>query len=85
MGILVYVNWNNEEIISEDKYNQLVKARFEEIASSRSEFADWLSERYAQIEIWEMSKADRESAKQKFYSQCKKWAEEDIEYLPFKI
>jgi uncharacterized protein (UPF0305 family) len=83
--VRVYHKLNDEyfqeqdHIISQERYEELVQARAKELKANDIEFAEYLSDNYECIDIWEMTEEDRAKVRKDYESKCEDWARDDLE------
>lgn len=81
MKIKVYVDWKNQEILSEKDYNEFKDRKVNEIADNyfedKYEFNEFLTDNdYDYADIFNMTDKEKEEVKEKWKAQCKDSAEE---------
>lgn len=78
--IVVYVNWGDEEIISEAEYEAKVEEEANGFAADDYQFGQWLNEHYNADEIWDMTEAEKEEVKADWLKYCREGAEDELSY-----
>lgn len=78
--LVIYVNWNEQEIVVADEYYSMLKDKAEEIASDEWAFEGWLNENYAACEIWDLTDEQKEEIHAKWVSHCESEADDDLGY-----
>ena len=60
MKVVFYVDWENQEVHTEESFNKIVK---EAVKFNKEEMmADWLNERYNElIDIWKLTPEEKEA------------------------
>ena len=83
MKIKVYVDWRNEEILSEKDYKEFKERKVKEMADDYFEddyaldgFLD--NGDYTYVGIFQMTDEEKEKVKEKWRAQCKADAEENF-------
>ena len=60
MKVVFYVDWENQEVHTEESFNKIVKEAVE--FDKEEMMADWLSERYDNlIDIWKLTPEEKEA------------------------
>ena len=87
MKVTVYVNWHEEEVISEKEYKEKIEKSANEYVESHADFADWLNDQYCADDIWEMPESDRNAVKEESREASHTWAEEEVNdyWKPYEI
>lgn len=75
----VYVNWQAEEIISQEQYDQRVAALAADYVDDDSLFDSYLFDRYTSLELFDMSEAERTEVRGNFAEWCHSKAEADLD------
>ena len=78
--IVVYVNWGDEEIISETEYKAKLEEETNGFAADEYQFGQWLNEHYTIGEIWDMNEAEKEEVNADWLKYCREGAEEELGY-----
>ena len=52
MKIIIYVNYENEKVLSEKEFEELVNEKWDEYRKDEACFATWLNDRYDAYGIW---------------------------------
>lgn len=71
--VVLYVDWEKKDIISENEYNEMVK-ELEDVNDEK--FFDWLNLCYSSSEVFEMDEEDRKDVNNVFLAKCRKDATE---------
>ena len=66
----VYVNWNDEEILSTKQYEDFVEEKVNELKSDKDAFNEWLDRNYNVSELWNEDGADKEIIKAEWETHC---------------
>lgn len=77
---VVYVNWDNEEIISEAEYEAKLEEEANALADDIYQFREWLNEHYTADYIWDMNEAEKEEVKADWLKYCREGAKEELGY-----
>lgn len=87
MKVIVYVNWHEEEVISEKEYKEKIEKSANEYVESHADFADWLAEHYNSDAIWFMEEAEKEIVREEYREACQCWAEDEVNdyWKPYEI
>ena len=68
-----------EHLISQERYEELVQERAKELKANDTEFANYLSDNYECIDIWDMTEGDKAKVRKDYKSKCEDWARDDLE------
>jgi hypothetical protein len=74
----VYVNWQAQEIISQEQYDQRVAALAADFMDTDSLRDDYLEDRYAALELFTMSEEGRTDVQGDFAEWCHHSAENEM-------
>lgn len=87
MKVIVYVNWNEREVISAKEYEEKVEKAINEYIESRDDFCEWLDEHYEPGSIWFMDAEEKERVKVEYYEACQTWAEDEVNdyWKPYEV
>jgi len=66
----VYVNWNDEEILSTKQYEALVEEKVKELESDKDAFNEWLDRNYNASDLWDEDGTDHEIIKEEWRVHC---------------
>lgn len=66
MKVTVYVNWNEQKVMTEEKYNEEITRRAEEFCKEDENFANWLDENYSTLELYNIEGKQREEVRRAF-------------------
>lgn len=78
--VVVYVNWGDEEIISEAEYKAKVEEEANAYADDEYQFGQWLNEHYNADEIWHMNDGEKEEVKVDWLKSCRESVEDELSY-----
>ena len=78
MKVKVYVNWNDQVLLTEAGYAEWAKETAEEMEEEEDAFEDFLNEHYYCAEIFYFSEEEKARVREEFREKCKKMAEEDL-------
>ena len=78
--LVVYVNWNEQEILHADEYYRILQDKALEKADDEWGFESWLNENYSASEIWDMTDEQMEEVRTKWVSHCEGEADDDLGY-----
>ena len=76
--IVAYVNWSDEEIISEAEYEAKLEEETKIAAADDYQFGQWLNEYYSADEIWNMAEAEKEEVNADWLKYCREGMEEEL-------
>ena len=77
MEIKVYAN-HEAEVITEEEFLEKIEILATEYDDNLDAFADFLSNRYTSIEIWDMTEEEKVKIKELFHEENVKVATDDI-------
>ena len=78
--IVVYVSWENEEVISEAEYEAKLEEETNALAADDYQFGQWLNENYVASEIWNMTEGEKEEVNADWLKYCHEGAKEELCY-----
>lgn len=78
MKVKLYVNWSDGEILNEKQMESKLKGKALEIAKDEDEFDEWLGERYAISDIFNMGEKEKAQVRQKWEEECLEYAQDDL-------
>jgi hypothetical protein len=85
MTVKIFVNWYDEEIISEAEYKERIRQESEKIMADKEHFYAWLEDNYTPQVIWEMTDAGRIEIQGLWESYCKDTAEDDSNFVMAEV
>lgn len=77
---VIYVNWEDKEILNEAKYKAKLEEKTCGFADDNYYFDLWLSEHYTAYDIWNMSKEEKEKINSQWIEACRNDAEKELCY-----
>lgn len=77
---VIYVNWEDKEILNEAEYKVKLKEKTCDFVADDYYFDLWLNEHYTAIEIWNMSKEEKEEINSQWIKACHNDAEKELCY-----
>ena len=80
MTIKIYVNWRDEEVLTEDEYNELVREMAEDLRTSDYNFSEFLEDNYSHRELWEADEERRAEIMEHWVDKCFEAAECELGY-----
>jgi selenophosphate synthetase-related protein len=69
--VVIYVHWDNEEILKEAEYEAKLEDEANALAADDYEFGQWLNEYYSANYIWDMSEEEKEKIKADWLEHCR--------------
>ena len=66
-------------VISEEKYEEYVKERAEELREEEHQFESYLEDNYSCKEVFDMNEDEKTEVRQEFLDKCEDWAREELE------
>lgn len=70
MTIKVFVDWRNEEILTEEEYDKRARELAEEFRTSDYEFSEFLEQRYTHRELFEANEKERATIMECWVDKC---------------
>lgn len=80
MTIKVFVDWRNEEILTEEEYNKRAREFAEDLRTSDYDFSEFLEENYSHRELWEADEKQRAKIMEYWVSKCLDAAYCELDY-----
>ena len=77
MTLKIYVDWNKQEILTKEEYEDEIKVRADDYVSDNGDFEVWLGETYTTWEIYNFTDEDRNRVRKEWADHCKSCARED--------
>jgi hypothetical protein len=74
----VYVNWQEEKIISQEQYDQRVAELAADYVDDDSLLDSYLEDRYVPLELFTMSEEERTEVRGDFAEWCHRKAEDEM-------
>ena len=81
----VYVDWRNQEVISETKYKTIFQKTLKELMDDKTAFYEWLNRDYTPKDIWELTKEDRVEIQILWKLECQEIIEIQDDFEPVEI
>lgn len=76
----VYVNWNDEDILTAKQYEDLMEEKVKELENDEDAFIEWLDRNYSASELWEENVTERENIKARWHDHCWDEASYDLSH-----
>ena len=80
MKVKVYVNWNDQILLTDEEYEARIKETAKDIAEEDDAFDDFLRERYSSAEIFDFEEKDKANVREEFREWCEGTAKIDLGY-----
>ena len=82
MIVKIRVNWEKERILSEKEAEEFFEKEYlsDYLGEDSENFGEWLYNNYTHLDVWHMTKEEREKAYRKFEKETKEERWEDFEY-----
>lgn len=74
MTIKIFVDWQNEEIITEEEYDKRTREMAEELRIDDSLFYEFLEENYSHSELWKADEEQRAKIMERWIDECLEYA-----------
>ena len=78
--VVIYVNWADEEIISEAEYQAKLEEETKISAADDYQFGQWLSEHYNADEVWNMTAEEKDEVSALWLKYCREGMEDELGY-----
>ena len=78
--IVVYVHWDNEEILSEAEYEAKLEEETNAFATDDYEFGQWLNDHFTSDYIWHMGEGEKEEINADWLKHCREEMEDELGY-----
>ncbi len=78
MKIKIYVGYENQEVLTEEGYKEVLAERKKSYKADDSAFEDWLNDRYSAYEIFKMKSHELDKVIERWEGVCEADAEEDM-------
>lgn len=78
MNIKIYVDYENQSVLTEAQYKEILTERAKDYKADNYAFEEWLNNRYSASDIFKMKSYELEKVMEKWESICKEDAEEDM-------
>lgn len=83
VGFYTATRWNSffstGTAISEEKFEEYVQERANELREEESQFESYLEDNYSCKEVFDMSESERAEVRQEFLNKCEDWAREELD------
>lgn len=70
MTIKIYVNWRDEEILTESEYNERAREMAKDARTDDFDFSWFLESNYSHRELWEANEEKRAQIMERWVDQC---------------
>ena len=70
MIIEIFVDWQNEEIITREEYDKRAREKAEELRINDSNFSEFLEENYSHRELWEADEEQHTKIMEYWIDKC---------------
>ena len=78
MRINVYVDFENENVLTEEDYKDVLKNRAKSYKDDTDAFRDWLNDNYEAFEIFNKNGVELDKVVERWEGVCESDAEEDM-------
>ena len=78
MKIKIYVDYENQSVLTEEDYKEVLTERVKSYKSDNDAFADWLNDRYSASEIFKMKSHELDKVVERWEGVCEGDAEDDM-------
>lgn len=78
MKIKIYVDYENQEVLTEEGYKEALTERAKSYKTDNEAFRDWLNDNYEAFKIFNMKDYELDKVVERWEGVCEADAEEDI-------
>lgn len=78
MKIKIYVDYENQEVLTEEDYKKALAERTKSYKANDENFEDWLNDRYTAFEIFNKNGVELDKVVERWEGVCEADAEEDM-------
>lgn len=78
MKIKIYVDYENQEVLTEEQCKNVLAERVKSYKADNEAFEDWLNDRYSAYEIFKMKSHELDEVIERWEGVCEADAEEDM-------
>ena len=78
MKIKIYVDYENQDVLTEEQYEEAMAERIKSYKNDNEAFEDWLNDRYSASEIFKMNGVELDKVVERWEGVCEADAEEDM-------
>lgn len=78
MKIKIYVDYENQEVLTEEGYKEALKEKEKSYKADNEAFRDWLNDNYEAFKIFNMKSYELDKVVERWEGVCESDAEEDI-------
>lgn len=78
MKIKIYVDYENQEVLTEEDYKKALSERAKSYKDNNENFEDWLNDRYNAFDIFNMNGVELDKVVERWEGVCEADAEEDM-------
>jgi hypothetical protein len=71
--------YDNPDLISEERFEELVADRKEQLEKDDGSFEDYLADNYSWKEVFDMSEDEKAEVRAEYADKCVDWARDDLE------
>ena len=83
VGFYTATKWNSffsaGTVISEEKFEEYVKERVDELREEENQFESYLEDNYSCKEVFDMNESEKAEVLQEYLDKCEDWAREELE------
>ncbi len=78
MKIKIYVDYENQEVLTEEGYKEALADRTKSYKDNNENFEDWLNDRYTAFEIFNKNGVELDKVVERWEGVCEADAEDDM-------
>lgn len=68
--ISIYINWNEQQIMTQEEYDRIKEERLDERLQDDWEFREWLEGEYSIVEVFDMGEFERDEVRERYTEWC---------------
>lgn len=76
--ISIYINWNEQEIMTQEEYERIKNDRLDEKLQDDWDFNEWLAGEYNLYEVFSMDEYEKDEARERYTAWCAECVEDGM-------
>ena len=76
--VQVYINWNEQEIMTQEEYERIRNDRLDEKLQDYWDFNEWLAGEYNLNEIFDMGEDEKDEVRERYTAWCEECVEDGM-------
>lgn len=77
-NVHIYINWNDQEIMTQEEYERIRDDRLDEKLQDDWEFNEWLAGEYNLYEVFSMDDNEKDEARERYTAWCEECVEDGM-------